>query len=126
VSQPGDPRSAGRTPAPLRVVSERLTEEQARAAAPAAPTGPMPTTPPPPAPVTSHHGAVAAPPAPLVARPGLPVVAPVPRRRFSDLWRMVFARRRAGRHRPETTPPQGWSMFAPTRRRPPGRRWGRR
>ena len=126
MSQPGDPRSAGRTPAPLRVVSERLTEEQARAAAPAAPTGPVPAVPPPPAPVASPHGAVAAPPAPVVARHGLPVVAPVPRRRFSDLWRLVFARRRAGRHRPETTPPQGWSMFAPQRRRPPGRRWGRR
>jgi hypothetical protein len=126
VSQPGNPRSAGRTPAPLRVTSERLTEEQARAAAPAAPaapTSPMPTAPPAPA---VPRSAVAAPAAPVVARPGLPVVAPVPRRRFSDLWRMVFARRRAGRHRPETTPPQGWSMFAPTRRRPPGRRWGRR
>jgi hypothetical protein len=126
VSQPGDPRSVGRTPAPLRVASERLTEEQARAAAPAAPTGPVPTTPSPDAPVAPHPGAVAAPPAPVVARPGLPVVAPVPRRRFGDLWRLVFARRRAGRHRPETTPPQGWSMFAPQRRRPPGRRWGRR
>jgi hypothetical protein len=126
VSQPGDPRSAGRTPAPLRVVSERLTEDQASAAAPAAPTGPMPTVPPPPAPAVPQHGAVAAPPAPVMARPALPVVAPVPRRRFGDLWRLVFARRRAGRHRPETTPPQGWSMFAPQRRRPPGRRWGRR
>ena len=126
MSQPGDPRSAGRTPAPLRVVSERLTEEQARAAVPAAPTGPVPAVPPPPAPVASPHGAVAAPPAPVVARHGLPVVAPVPRRRFGDLWRLVFARRRAGRHRPETTPPQGWSMFAPQRRRPAGRRWGRR
>ncbi|CAA9298700.1 MAG: hypothetical protein AVDCRST_MAG54-5050, partial [uncultured Actinomycetospora sp.] len=64
--------------------------------------------------------------APVMARPALPVVAPVPRRRISDLWRLVFARRRAGRHRPETTPPQGWSMFAPQRRRPAGRRWGRR
>jgi hypothetical protein len=108
------------------VASERLTEEQARAAAPAAPTGPMPTVPPPPdrpAPMPPQHGAVAA---PVMARPALPVVAPVPRRRISDLWRLVFARRRAGRHRPETTPPQGWSMFAPQRRRPPGRRWGRR
>lgn len=110
----------------MRVVSERLTEEQARAAAPAAPTGPMPAVPPPPAPEVPHQGAVAAPPAPVMARPGLPVVAPVRRRRFGDLWRLVFARRRAGRHRPETTPPQGWSMFAPQRRRPPGRRWGRR
>jgi hypothetical protein len=123
VSQPGDPRSAGRASVPLRVTSERLTEEQARAAAPAAPTGPMPTAPP--APVPAPAGAVAA-PAAVVARPGLPVVAPVPRRRFRDIWRLVFARRRAGRHRPETTPPQGWSMFAPQRRRPPGRRWGRR
>jgi hypothetical protein len=113
------------------VTSERLTDEQARAAAPAAPTGPMPTVAPPQAPphpasMPTQHGPVAAPPAPVVARPGLPVVAPLPRRRLGDLWRLVFARRRAGRHRPETTPPQGWSMFAPQRRRPPGRRWGRR
>ncbi|HSK61518.1 MAG TPA: hypothetical protein VK935_20940, partial [Actinomycetospora sp.] len=86
------------------------------------PTAP-PTGSPPPAPVPAPHGGVAA---ALVARPALPVVAPVPRRRFSDIWRLVFARRRAGRHRPETTPPQGWSMFAPQRRRPPGRRWARR
>jgi hypothetical protein len=123
VSQPGHPRSAGRAPGPLRVVSERLTDAEARATAPAAPTGPVPAQA---APMSPSRGAVAAPPAPVVARPALPVVAPVPRRRMSDLWRLVFARRRAGRHRPETTPPQGWSMFAPQRRRPPGRRWGRR
>ncbi|WP_433787150.1 hypothetical protein ACQPX6_09970 [Actinomycetospora sp. CA-101289] len=127
MSQPGHPRSAGRAPAPLRVASQRLTDEEARAAAPAAPTGPMPSVPPRAAdPGGPYRGAVAAPPAPVIARPALPVVAPVPRRRMSDLWRLVFARRRAGRHRPETTPPQGWSMFAPQRRRPPGRRWGRR
>ena len=141
MSQPGQPRSAGRTPAPLRVVSERLTDEEAAAAAAAAPaapataapTGPLPTAPPRvptpeprPAAATAATAASPTPAAPVVARPSLPVVAPRSRRRFGDFWRLVFARRRAGRHRPETTPPQGWSMFAPQRRRPPGRRWGRR
>ena len=129
MSQPGHRGAAGRTPAPLRVVSERLTAEEARAASavttapPASPvphpaaaeTGPIPATPP------QRSGG-----APVVARPSVPALAPRPRRRFGDLWRLVFARRRAGRHRPETTPPQGWSMFAPQRRRPPGRRWGGR
>ncbi|MFC5140373.1 hypothetical protein ACFPK1_19200 [Actinomycetospora rhizophila] len=63
--------------------------------------------------------------APVVAsRPSLPVVAPRPRRRFADIWRLVFSRRRAGRHRPETTPPHSWGMISPVRRR--RRRWGRR
>ncbi|PVZ14542.1 hypothetical protein [Actinomycetospora cinnamomea] len=129
MSQPGRPRAAGRTSAPLRVSSERLTDEEARAAAatppaPAEPTGPVRTVPPP-HPAASPPAATAV-AAPVVARPSLPVVAPRPRRRLADLWRLLFSRRRAGRHRPETTPPQGWSMFAPQRRRPPGRRWGRR
>ncbi|GAA4889032.1 hypothetical protein [Actinomycetospora straminea] len=130
MSQPGRPGSPGRTPAPLRVTSERLGEDEAREAreadaASAAPvaapartatataTGPLPVGTPGPASA-----------APVVApRPALPVVAPRPRRRWSDLWRLVFARRRAGRHRPETTPPQSWSMISPQRRR--RSRWGR-
>lgn len=129
MSQPGYRNAPGQTPAPLRVTSERLTADEARAASAASaaatitPTGPVPV--PPAAPDQRMAPASAA---PVVARPSLPVVAPRPRRRFGELWRLVFARRRAGRHRPETTPPQGWSMFAP--QRPPGRRtvrrWGRR
>jgi hypothetical protein len=132
VSQPGYRNAPGQTPAPLRVTSERLTDDEARAAstmraaATVAPTGPVPV--PPPAPERPAPDQRMSPSAPVVARPSLPVVAPRPRRRFGELWRLVFARRRAGRHRPETTPPQGWSMFAP--QRPPGRRttrrWGRR
>jgi hypothetical protein len=132
VSQPGYRNAPGQTPAPLRVTSERLTDDEARAASTAraaatiAPTGPVPA--PPPADERPAHHQRMSPSAPVVARPSLPVVAPRPRRRFGELWRLVFARRRAGRHRPETTPPQGWSMFAP--QRPPGRRttrrWGRR
>ena len=129
MSQPGYRNAPGQTPAPIRVTSERLSDDEARAASTAraaatiAPTGPVPVPPPAPDQRTAPSSA-----APVVARPSLPVVAPRPRRRFGELWRLVFARRRAGRHRPETTPPQGWSMFAP--QRPPGRRttrrWGRR
>ena len=132
MSQPGYRNAPGQIPAPLRVSSERLTDDEARAASTAraaatiAPTGPVPV--PPPAPDRPAPDQRMSPSAPVVARPSLPVVAPRPRRRFGELWRLVFARRRAGRHRPETTPPQGWSMFAP--QRPPGRRttrrWGRR
>ena len=132
MSQPGYRNAPGQTPAPLRVTSERLTDDEARAASAAgaaatiAPTGPVPV--PPPAPDRPAPAQRTASAAPVVARPSLPVVAPRPRRRFGELWRLVFSRRRAGRHRPETTPPQGWSMFAP--QRPPGRRttrrWGRR
>jgi hypothetical protein len=117
------------------VTSQRLTEEEARAAAavpdpvPAtatatatatvAPTGPLAL------PADAGPGPGAAPSAaPVLSHPSLPVVAPRPRRRFGDLWRLVFARRRAGRHRPENTPPASWSMFAPQRRR--RSRWGRR
>ncbi|WP_433036592.1 hypothetical protein [Actinomycetospora sp. CA-053990] len=132
MSQPGYRNAPGQTPAPLRVTSERLSDDEARAASTAraaatiAPTGPVPV--PPPAPDRPAPDQRMSSSAPVVARPSLPVVAPRPRRRFGELWRLVFARRRAGRHRPETTPPQGWSMFAP--QRPPGRRaprrWGRR
>lgn len=80
--------------------------------------GPLPAGPPQPASASVSAAPVVAP------RPALPVMAPRPRRRWSDLWRMVFARRRAGRHRPETTPPQSWSMISPQRRRRT-RRWGR-
>lgn len=141
MSQPGNRNAPGRSPAPLRVTSERLSDDEARAvsAAPAqaatiAPTGPVPVSPAapdgwgPPSSVRAAAPVVAPVAAPVVARPSLPVVAPRPRRRLGEIWRLVFSRRRAGRHRPETTPPQGWSMFAPARR--PGqrstRRWGRR
>ncbi|GAA4912544.1 hypothetical protein GCM10023204_17810 [Actinomycetospora succinea] len=132
------------------MISERLTEDEARSATeappaaapaappsapPAAPTGPVPVSPAPvgdgwgPASTAMPSGApvmtMAPSAAPVVApRPSLPVVAPRPRRRFSDLWRLVFSRRRAGRHRPETTPPHSWGMISPQRRR--RRRWGRR
>lgn len=131
---------------PLRVLSERLTAEEAertratpsvtrfashsvaaeRAAADratadrasAAPTTVLPVV----------HDTAAAPvrpaPAPVLAS-ALPVLAPRrPRRRVAELVRLVFTRRHAGRHRPDTTPLQCWSMAAPPRRRP--RRWGRR
>ncbi|MHC1560445.1 hypothetical protein ACR9E3_15935 [Actinomycetospora sp. C-140] len=144
MSQPGRPGAPGRAPAPLRVSSQRLTEDEARAAAAPSPAAPVATAvPPTPAGVVAPTGPLPAarggdgwgpwPPAdvpavpssaPVLARPSLPVVAPRPRRRVSDLWRLVFARRRAGRHRPETTPPASWSMFAPQRRR--RSRWGRR
>jgi hypothetical protein len=132
VSQPGRPGPPGRTPAPLRVSSERLTEDEAREAAAAAQAAPRPApAPPTPAASAAPTAPLSVPPAapggtaaPVLARPSLPVVAAPPRRRLGDLWRLVFARRRAGRHRPETTPPHSWSMFAPQRRR--RRRWGRR
>ena len=135
MSQPG---RAG-APAPLRVASERLSEaEAAEARAAASPTGPVPVPPVPP-PVSAAAAAPAAAPArpaptapvgaasavPVLAPRSLPVLAPRPARRFGLLWRLVFARRRAGRHRPETTPPHSWSMVSPQRRRS-GRRWGRR
>lgn len=123
---------------PLRAVSERLSGEEAdralatpsvtrfashNAAADradadrvaAAPTTVLPEVrghvpPPLPVPVTAN---------------ALPVLAPRrPRRRVAELVRLVFARRRAGRHRPDTTPLQCWSMVSPQPRRP--RRWGRR
>lgn len=134
MSQPGYRNAPGRTSAPLRVTSERISDDEARAgstagaAATIAPTGPVPVSPPAPDEPAPDPRTASSSAAPVVARPSLPVVATRPRRRFGDLWRLVFARRRAGRHRPETTPPQGWSMFAP--QRPPGRRtprrWGHR
>lgn len=121
------------------MVSERLTEDEARedAAASSAPspasfrsTATATTAPTGPLPAAGYAPDVAGAPspasaAPVLRRESLPVMAPRPRRRFSDLWRLVFTRRRAGRHRPETTPPHSWSMFAPQRRRR-SRRWGGR
>ncbi|WP_433799405.1 hypothetical protein [Actinomycetospora sp. CA-084318] len=126
--QPGDePRlpRAQRTvhrrsaPVPLRVVSQRLPVGTAVVDPPSAPVptavAGMPAT-----------GAVAtlqqAPlPSPEVV--GLPVRAnraPVldGRRPLSRLLALIRSRRRvgAGRHRPDTIPSRGWSMFAPQRR----------
>ncbi|WP_331627198.1 hypothetical protein [Actinomycetospora sp.] len=105
-------------PVPLRVVSQRLTPEQAR--------------PPEATPVTGHAtgaaAALARPPLPSPEIVGLPAVAerplPVLDRRprhtpFTRLMSLVRGRRRAercGRHRPDTTPSRAWSMFAPQRR----------
>ncbi|GAA4807240.1 hypothetical protein GCM10023200_51100 [Actinomycetospora chlora] len=142
MSQPGRPGPPGRGSAPLRVTSERLTEDEARAAAAASPAPPVPAAAVPAAPAATVATATVdatgplatstdawgpwtgSPALPVVAPSALPVVAPRPRRRFGELWRLVFARRRAGRHRPENTPPASWSMFAPQRRR--RSRWGRR
>lgn len=123
------------------MVAERLTPEEARAVARAdaaaarseAARRPAPTAPGPigaqavvPGPVSPPAGNPAAPSggvvtlAPVVAAPApaLPVFDPRPARlRFSRLWSLVRGRRReCGRHRPDTIPSQGWSMFAPQRR----------
>ena len=109
---------------PLRVVSERLGAEEVEHVRPT----PAVTSSAAHAPDASFAATAVLP----VARPSvpaspaaLPVLAPVPtRNRFAGLLRLVFSRRRAGRHRPDTTPPHSWSMVDSPRRRP--RRWGRR
>jgi hypothetical protein len=112
-------------PVPLRVVSQRLTPEDAARVAPV--TGPT----------TGTAAALAEPPLPSPEIVGLPAVAerPLPvldrrprRAPFTRLLNLVRGRRRAekcGRHRPDTTPSRAWSMFAPqrgSRRRFGGRR----
>ena len=128
---------------PLRVVAERLSAEEARAAdedegrrmvaMAGAPAGTAART--------GTHGArsvadglpataapgtvaLAGPAESVTGAPGLPVVAPFPARRegLRCLFRLVSARRRAGRHRPDTLK-RGWSMFAPRR---PRSRWSGR
>ncbi len=147
MSQPERPAPHGR---PLRVISERLSAEEAEQvratpsvtrfashsatdrttdadppgadAAASAPTTVLPGVGGPTPGATVLQAAPAPPP---VAAPGLPVLAPYrPRRRVAEIVRRVFARRHAGRHRPETTTTSSWSMFAPQRRRT--RPWGRR
>ena len=101
-------------PVPLRVVSQRLT------AADVVIPSPAPAA----APASVITGAPAAAPAPVATldRPdptnaALPVLAPR-RRPFDRLVALVRGRRRdgSGRHRPDTIPSRGWSMFAPHRR----------
>ncbi|NMO91144.1 hypothetical protein [Actinomycetospora sp. TBRC 11914] len=116
-------------PVPLRVVAQRLTPEEA-----ARPAAPVPAPRPAPGPAAGARpaaGAVAtleaAPPSspeaaglPVRADRPLPVLDRRPRRRpFARLLALVRGRRRAegcGRHRPDTIPTSGWSMFAPHRR----------
>ncbi|MDL5155934.1 hypothetical protein [Actinomycetospora termitidis] len=134
---PRTPRTVHRRSAPvaIRVVSRRLSADEVAAEVPpprpASPaSGPIPTPAGPARPARPATGAVAvlqdAPlPSPEVV--GLPARAerplPVvdrrrPRRPFARLLALVRGRRRAeaGRHRPDTIPSQGWSMFAPHRR----------
>lgn len=155
MSQPGSaprPRpSRASAPAVLRVVSERVTPEEA--ARPAAPGPAAPPTPAEPA-RAAVSGLAAAPTRRAVAltpvrdvTPGAaatpaaggprttggsvatvtgsrPVPVPrLPARRgpWGRLADLVTGRRRAGRHRPDTLHADGWSMFAPQRR---ARRWG--
>jgi hypothetical protein len=122
-------------PVPLRVVSQRLSPEEAqlRAPRPGRPAaGPGTTT----APTTGAVATLAQPPLPSPEIVGLPAPGlPLPvldrrtrRRPFARLISLVRGRRRAeipggrrraelpGRHRPDATPSQGWSMFAPQRR----------
>lgn len=134
-------------PVPLRVVSQRLSPEEARAAMQAPPQHPDQPSPaahtPIPAaarrvtgPTTGAAAALAQPPLPSPEIVGLPAVArrPLPvldrrvrRAPFARLINLVRGRRRGqgcGRHRPDTTPNRAWSMFAPQRRS--RRRFGRR
>jgi hypothetical protein len=112
-------------PVPLRVVAQRLTPDQAQALAPQ-PAGPVV----PPAPVTAHAPVAvpAAAPVSTADRGSLPVLDRSVRRRppFARLLDLVTGRRseRCGRHRPDTLPSRGWSMFAPHRRA--RRRYGSR
>jgi hypothetical protein len=129
---------------PLRVVAQRLSPEEADrlarrpvAATPAASPAPAsqaasasqaaPTPQPAAAwaaPAAGTATALAPRPAGIVDRRApseraLPVLDRRRRRPFARLLALVRARRRVeagGRHRPGTTPTQGWSMFAPHRR----------
>jgi hypothetical protein len=144
VSQPGTaprPRpSRASPPATLRVVSERVTPQEAvrlPAAVPAPPpvvqepatatvTGPAVAPTPravrltPVRDVTPGAAAVAG-LAVVDTRPALAPLLPARRGPWGRLADLVVGRRRAGRHRPDTLYAHGWSMFAPQRR---SRRWG--
>ncbi|MCD2190282.1 hypothetical protein [Actinomycetospora soli] len=117
---PRDRRTVHRrsAPVPIRVVSQRLPAD----ATVGPPAAPVPTA----VAGVPATGAVAAlqqAPLPSPEVVGLPVRAdraPVldGRRPLSRLLALVRSRRRvgAGRHRPDTIPSRGWSMFAPPRR----------
>jgi hypothetical protein len=127
-----------RSPAvPLRVVAQRLSPEEADRLArhPGPPGSPAPSFPQPAtawaAPATAWASPAAGAATALAPRPSgvverrapseraLPVLDRRRRRPFARLLALVRARRRVeagGRHRPGTTSPQGWSMFAPHRR----------
>ena len=104
---------------PLRVVSQRLTAADV-VVPPPAPERPAPAA----APV-ARPAPVATLDRPVPTNAALPVLAPR-RRPFVRLLALVRGRRKAdcGRHRPDTIPSRGWSMFAPQRR--PRRRFGTR
>ena len=126
---PRAPRTVHRRPpsVPLRVVAQRLSPEEAdrlaRRPAPAAPPSPAWSAPAA-APAAGTATALAPRPAGVVDRvapsdPALPVLDRRRRRPFARLLALVRAGRRGepgGRHRPGTTPTQGWSMFSPHRR----------
>jgi hypothetical protein len=108
----------------MRVVAQRLPADQAGPAPLPAQAADVPA----PAPATGGVAALDEAPLPSPDIVGLPArrerPLPVldrrtPRRPFSRLLALVRGRRRAevgGRHRPDTIPSSGWSMFAPHRR----------
>lgn len=104
-------------PVPLRVVSQRLTAADVVVPSPPA-ERPAPVAAP-----TATRAPVATLDRPAPTSAALPVLAPR-RRPFARLLALVRGRRRTdcGRHRPDTIPSRGWSMFAPQRR--PRRRFG--
>lgn len=103
-------------PVPMRVVAERLTPEEAASGvdaftAPA--TGGVATLAEAPLPPPEIVGL------PVPADRGLPVLDRRARRRpFARLLALLRGRRAGGcgRHRPDTIPSSGWSMFEPSRR----------
>ena len=129
---PRAPRTVHRRPpsVPLRVVAQRLSPEEAdrltRRPDPVAPPTPAPAAPATSAAASAAGTATALAPRPVgvVDRPApsegaLPVLDRRRRGPFARLLALVRARRRGepgGRHRPGTTPTQGWSMFSPHRR----------
>lgn len=108
----------------MRLVSQRVAPEQADPVPPPAPVAEVPG----PAPATEAAAAPDEAPSPSPDIVGLPArrERPLPvldrrarRRLFSRLLALVRGRRRVevgGRHRPDTIPTSGWSMFAPHRR----------
>lgn len=100
-------------PVPLRVVSQRVPPGETDAPVPTAVAG---------VPATGAVAALQEAPLPSPDVVGLPVrrpdTLPVRTHPFGRLLALVRGRRRAeaGRHRPDTIPSRGWSMFAPQRR----------
>ncbi len=116
----------------MRVVAQRLSPEEADRLARSGPA-PAPARAPGPAarPAVPATGAATAleqapPPSAEIVGPRPAADRPLPvldrrirRRPFTRLLALVRGRRRegsCGRHRPDTIPSQGWSMFAPQRR----------